>query len=95
MSEHDDLLDQGPKEAPEPETAEQRSKRTGWGGAAGGGILGGGIALAKFGGLAKIFIWLFAFRAIGDAWRIGSWVGIAVVVAVIAALVLLHQRRQV
>ena len=89
---HDDLLEQGPKEAPEPETAEQRSKRTGWG-AAGGGVLGGGVALAKFGVLAKVFLWLFAFRAIGDAWRIGSWVGIAVVVAVIAAFVLLHERR--
>ena len=94
MAKHDDLLNQGPKEAPEPETAEQRSKRTGWG-AAGGGVLGGGIALAKFAGLAKIFLWLFAFRAIGDAWRIGSWAGIAVVVAVIVAFVLLRERRRI
>jgi hypothetical protein len=94
VTKHDDLLDQGPHEAPEPETAEQRSKRKGWG-AAGGGVLGGGLVLAKFGGLAKVFIWLFAFHAIGDAWRIGSWVGIAVVVALVAAFILLHERRQV
>ena len=93
MAKHDDLLDHGPKEAPEPETAEQRTKRTGWG-AAGGGVVGGGIVLAKFGGLAKVFIWLFAFHAIGNAWRIGSWIGVAVVVAVIAAVVVLHARKE-
>lgn len=94
MTKHDDLLDQGPHEAPEPETAEQRSKPTGWG-AAGGGILGGGLVLAKFGGLAKVFVWLFAFHAIGNAWRIGSWVGIAVVVALLASFAILHSRRHV
>jgi hypothetical protein len=93
MAKHDDLLDHGPKEAPEPETAEQRTKRTGWG-AAGGGVVGGGIVLAKFGGLAKVFIWLFAFHAIGNAWRIGSWIGVAVVVAVIAAVVVFHARKE-
>jgi hypothetical protein len=92
MANHDDLLSQGPREAPEPETAEQRSKRTGWG-AAGGGLVGGGVVLAKFGGLAKVFLWLFAFHAIGNAWRIGSWVGIAVIAAVILGFVFLHARR--
>jgi hypothetical protein len=92
VSKHDDLLQQGPHEAPEPETAEQRSKRTGWG-AAGGGVLGGGVAAAKFGGLTKILFWLFAFRAVDNAWRIGTWVGLAVVVAAIVAFALLHSRR--
>jgi hypothetical protein len=92
VAKHDDLLDQGPHEAPEPETAEQRSKRTGWG-AAGGGVLGGGIAAAKFGGLAKILLWLFAFRAIDNAWRIGTWVGLAAVAGAILAFALLRSRR--
>jgi hypothetical protein len=89
---HDDLLQQGPHEAPEPETAEQRSKRTGWG-AAGGGVIGGGIALAKFGGLAKILLWLFAFRAIDNAWRIGTWVGLAALAGAIVAFLLVRSRR--
>jgi hypothetical protein len=93
VSKHDDMLDQGPREAPEPETAEQRSKRTGWG-AAGGGVAAGGIALAKFGGLAKIFLWLFAFRMLSNGWRIGGWIGLAVVILVIGAFVLLHQYRK-
>ncbi len=93
MAKHDDLLEQGPQEAPEPETAEQRSKRTGWG-AAGGGILGGGAAAAKFGVLTKILFWLFAFRAVDNAWRIGTWAGLAVVLAAIVAFALIHSRRQ-
>jgi hypothetical protein len=92
MSKHDEFLQEGPKEAPEPETAEQRTKRTGWG-AAGTGIVGGGIALAKFGGLAKIFVWLFAFHAINNAWRVGSWVGIAIVAGLIATFVIVCARR--
>ena len=80
MAKHDDLLDQGPKEAPEPETAEQRTQahrlgrrrrrhRRRW-----------DRARRSSAASAKIFLWLFAFRAIDNAWRIGSWVGIAVVV---------------
>jgi hypothetical protein len=92
MTKHDELLQQGPHQAPEPETAEQRSKRVGWG-AAGGGIAGGGIALAKFGGLAKAFIWLFAWNTALNGWRIGGWIGLAVVLA-IAGFLLLRARRQ-
>ncbi len=93
MAKHDELMRQGPRQAPEPETAEQRSKRVGWG-AAGGGILGGGIAVAKIGGLWKLFVWLFAFRALENGWRIGSWIGLAVVVAAIAAFVLVRSRKE-
>jgi hypothetical protein len=93
VSRQDDLVRQGPRQAPEPETAEQRSKRVGWG-AAGGGIAGGGIALAKFGGLAKVFLWLFAWNAAVDGWRIGGWIGLAVVAALVAALVVRHRREE-
>ncbi len=93
MAKHDDLLQHGPHKAPEPETAEQRSKRVGWG-TAGGGIVGGGIALAKFGGLAKVFLWLFAWNTASNAWRIGGWIGIAVVIAAVAAFLVLRSRRE-
>ena len=92
MAKHDDLLEQGPQEAPEPETAEERTRRTGWG-AAGGGILGGGIAAAKFGGLTKILFWLVAFHAVDNAWRFGAWAGLAIVVAAVVAFALVHARR--
>jgi hypothetical protein len=91
MARHDELLDQGPQEAPEPETAEERSKRIGWG-AVGGGVVGAGIVLAKFGGLAKILVWLFAWHAAVNGWRIGGWVGLAVVVLAITAFVLVRVR---
>jgi hypothetical protein len=93
MAKHDDLLQQGPHEAPEPETAEQRSKCVGWG-TAGGGVAAGGIAIAKFGGLAKVFLWLFAWNTASSAWRIGGWVGIAVVIAAVAAFLVVRSRRE-
>jgi hypothetical protein len=92
VAKHDELLQQGPQEAPEPETAEQRSKRTGWG-AAGGGILGGGAVLAKFGVLGKVFAWVFAWHFAINGWRAGGWIGLAIVVAAIAAFVLVRSRR--
>jgi len=93
MAKHDDLLQQGAHEAPEPETAEQRSKRVGWG-TAGGGVVGGGIALAKFGGLAKAFLWLFAWNTAVNGWHIGGWIGLAVVVLAIAAFLVVRSRRE-
>jgi hypothetical protein len=92
VAKHDELLQQGPQEAPEPETAEQRSKRTGWG-AAGGGILGGGAVLAKVGVLGKVFAWVFAWHFAINGWRAGGWIGLAIVVAAIAAFVLVRSRR--
>ena len=97
MSGHDDLLEQGPREAPEAETAEEKSKKLGLKGA-GGAVAGGGVVAAKvgaLGGLGKLFIWLFAWNGIRDAWRIGGWIGLAVVVALIAAFLVLRHRRQV
>ena len=91
MAKHDDLLEQGPRQAPEPETAEQRSKRVGWG-AAGGGVAAGAAVAAKLGGLSKLFVWLFAFHAF-NLWRLGSWIGLAVVLIAIATLVIVHRRE--
>ncbi len=92
MAKHDELLQQGPQEAPEPETAEQRSKRTGWG-AAGGGILGGSAVLAKVGVLGKVFAWVFAWHFAINGWRAAGWIGLAIVVAAIAAFMLVRSRR--
>jgi len=89
----DELLKQGPREAPEPETAEERSSRLGWK-SAGGGVAAGGIGLAKLGVLGKVFVWWFAWNGAVDAWRIGGWIGIALVVGAIAAYVVLRARRQ-
>jgi hypothetical protein len=92
MAKRDELLDQGPHEAPEPETAEERSKRVGWG-AAGGGIVGGGAVLAKVGVLGKVLAWVFAWHFAADGWRAGGWIGLAIVVAAIAAFIAVRHRR--
>jgi hypothetical protein len=93
MARHDELLDQGARQAPEPETAEQRSKRVGWG-TAGGGVAAGGIAALKFGGLAKFFVWFFAWHTAVNGWRIGGWIGLAVVIAAIAAFLIVRSQRE-
>jgi hypothetical protein len=93
MGKHDELLEQGPREAPEPDTAEERSKKLGLK-TAGGGVAGGGIALAKVGGLSKLFLWLFAWNGITNAWRLGSWIGIALVVVAITTFLVVRWRRE-
>jgi hypothetical protein len=92
MSDHDDLLQEGPREAPEPETAEERSKRMGLK-TAGGGVAAGGIGLAKAGVLGKFLLWLFVWNGVSTAWRIGGWVAIALIAAAVAVYVL-YRRRQ-
>ena len=87
---HDDLLKQGPREAPEPETAEERSKRTGMK-TAGGGVAAGGIGLAKAGLLSKFLIYLFLWNGVRTAWLLGGWVAI-LVLAAIAAAVIVYRR---
>jgi hypothetical protein len=89
---NEDLLKQGPREAPEPETAEERSKKLGLK-TAGGGVAAGGIGLAKAGVLGKVFLWLFVWNGVSTALRIGGWIGILVIAAIVAAVVA-YRRRQ-
>jgi hypothetical protein len=89
----DDLLKQGPREAPEPETAEQRSKRMGMK-TAGGGVAAGGIGLAKAGFLGKFFIYLFLWNGVRTLWLVGGWIGILLVAAAIGAYVVYRNREQ-
>jgi len=80
MSRHDDLLEQGPREAPEPETAEEKSRKLGLK-TAGGAVAGGGAVAAKagaLGGFSKLFLWLFVWNSFNSGWRISAWAGIAV-----------------
>jgi hypothetical protein len=93
MAKHDELLHQGPREAPEPETAEQRSKRVGIGAAA-GGIAAGGAALAKVGVLGKFFLWIIAWQGAVDLWRIGGWIAIAVVAGAVAIFFVVRAWRE-
>jgi hypothetical protein len=95
MAQHDDLLNQGPREAPEPETAEERSKKLGLK-SAGGVVAGGGVVAAKagaIGGLGKLFIWLFLWNGVSTAARVGGWVGILLVLAVVVAFVVWRKQR--
>ena len=87
MSRHDDLLDQGPREAPEPETAEAKSRKLGLK-TAGGGVAAGGVGLAKAGVLGKLLLWLVVWNGVSTGLRIGGWIGIALVVAVITGFIL-------
>ena len=89
----DDLLKQGPREAPEPETAEERSKKLGLK-TAGGTVAAGGIGLAKLGVLGKFFVWWFAWNGAIDAWRIGGWIGLALILAAIVAYFVVRARRE-
>ena len=86
MAQHDDLLNQGPREAPEAETAEEKSKKLGLK-SAGGGVAAGGIGLAKAGVLGKFFLWLFVWNGVSSAARIGGWIGIALIAALVIGVV--------
>jgi hypothetical protein len=77
----EELLKQGPREAPEPETAEERSHRTGLAKTAGGGLAAGGIGLAKAGLLGKFFLWFLIWHGAITAGRVFGWIGILLVVA--------------
>jgi hypothetical protein len=92
MSRNQDLLEQGPREAPEPETAEERSRRAGLK-MAGGGVAAGGIGLAKAGILGKVFLWLFVWNGVSTALRIGGWIGILLVAAIIGCAILYRRRH--
>ena len=96
MSNHDDLLKQGPRQAPEPETAEEKSRKLGLK-TAGGAVAGGGVVAAKagaLGGFGKLFLWLFVWNGVNSGWRIGGWIGIALVVALVAGVILYRRSRR-
>jgi len=97
MAQHDDLLNQGPREAPEAETAEEKSTKLGLK-SAGGAVAGGGVVAAKvgaLGGLSKFFVWLFLWNGVSSAARIGGWVGIALVLALVIGFVVWRKTRTV
>ena len=91
MSKHGDLLEQGPREAPEPETAEERSKKLGLK-SAGGVVAGGGAVAAKagvLGGLGKFFLW----AALWHGLLRGGWIALVVVLLVLLGVFVVRQRR--
>ena len=88
----DDLLKQGPREAPEPETAEEKSKKLGLK-TAGGGVAAGGIGLAKLGVLSKVFLWLFVWNGVSSRVRIGGWIAILLVLAIATVRVVWRRSR--
>ena len=92
VPEHEKLLQQGPREAPEPETAEERSRRMGLR-TAGTGIAAGGIGLAKVGLLGKIFVWFLLWHGAVTAARLGGWIGVLLVAALAAAFFLYRRRN--
>ena len=92
MAKHDELLEQGPREAPEPETAEQRSKRLGVGTAAGGAAAGGAV-LAKLGFL-KFFLWIVAWNGVIDLWRVGGWIALAALAGAGTLYLVIRSRRE-
>jgi len=92
---HDDLLKEGPREAPEPETAEQRTSRLGGKAkTAGGGIAAGGLGLAKVGLLGKFFIYLFLWNGVRTAYLLGGWLAIALVAAGIIGFIVWRNRER-
>jgi hypothetical protein len=93
MPKHDDLLNEGAREAPEPETAEERSSRLGMK-TTGGGVVAGGLGLAKAGVLGKLFLYLFAWNGVSTLWRVGGWIAIAVVAALVALYLVIRSRRE-
>jgi len=91
MAGHDDLLEQGPREAPEPETAEERSKKLGLK-SAGGVVAGGGVAAAKLGaigGLGKFFLW----AALWNGLLRGGWIALVVVLLAVGVAFFVRHRR--
>ena len=92
MAKHDELLEQGPREAPEPETAEQRSKRLGVG-AAGGAVAAAGAVVAKLAGF-KAFLWVAGWFVARGLWTAGLWVALLALVAAATVYLVVRSRRE-
>jgi hypothetical protein len=93
MADRDELLAQGPRTAPEAETADERTHRVGKRGVAVGAVAGG-TAAVKFGGLAKAVVWLFAWHGALSIWRLGGWIALALAIAAVALFVAVRARRE-
>jgi len=94
MAKHEELLGEGPRSAPEPETAEERShlRRRG----TLGGLLAGGAVALKLGAFTKLFIWLAVWHGSIALSRYAGWPGVVVGIAALAgavALLALRHRR--
>jgi len=88
---HEDLLKEGPREAPEPETAEEKSKKLGLK-TAGGAVAGGGAIAAKagaIGGLGKFFLWAAVWNGLVH----GGWIALVVIVIGLATAFFVRRRR--
>jgi hypothetical protein len=96
MAKHDELLGEGPRTAPEPETAEERSHLRKRG--ALGGLAAGGAVAFKLGAFTKLFIWLAVWHGATSLLRYAGWpglvVGIAALAVVVVWLVWSHRRAQ-
>jgi hypothetical protein len=78
MRPHQDLLQEGPRTAPEPETAEERTHRVGKTGLAGGAAAGGGV-LVKVAGAGHAASWLLLFDGGQLVWHVAGIVGLLAV----------------
>jgi hypothetical protein len=56
-------------------------------------VAAGGIAAAKLGGFGKLVLWLIVWHGLSTGWRLAGWVGLAVAVASIGALVFVIRRE--
>jgi hypothetical protein len=93
MAKHEKLLSEGPRTAPEPETADERSHLRKRG--ALGGLLAAGAVGLKVGAFTKLFIWLAVWHGSIALLRYAGWpglvVGLAALAIVVAVLVRLHR----
>jgi hypothetical protein len=89
---NEQLLDEGPRTAPEPETAEQRTSRR-KAGAAAGTVAATGAVLAKAGLLGKVVLGLVAWHGFFAALQAGAWWIAGVVAAVLAVALVVLARR--
>ena len=83
MSSHDDLLEQGPRVAPDAQTATQRSRRNPILTAVGVVVAGAVILLKLI--LGKLIFIAVVWAGIVWAAHIGGWLGILLIVAIVVA----------
>jgi hypothetical protein len=49
--------------------------------------------VGALGGLSKLFVWLFLWNGLSSAARIGGWIGIALVLALLVGFVVWRRAR--